>query len=224
MFQLLNIRKEYDTGKRKVQALRGVSCEIPDGRSVAIVGKSGCGKSTLLNLLGGLDRPSDGDIFLNDINISRLKSSKLAEYRKSKVGMIFQSFNLIHSLTAWENVAMALAIGDVPRRNRKNIAKDLLSEVGLGDRVDHLPYELSGGECQRVAIARALANSPETILADEPTGNLDSETSLKIMELLSSLNKKGGKTLIMVTHDIEYARKFSDAIITLKDGQIIDQL
>jgi len=220
MFQIINIRKEYDTGKRKVHALRGVSFEIPDGRSVAIVGKSGCGKSTLLNLLGGLDRPSDGDIFLNGLNISRLKSSKLAEYRKSKVGMIF----LIHSITAWENVAMALAIGDVPRRNRKNIAKDLLSEVGLGDRVDHLPSELSGGECQRVAIARALANSPETILADEPTGNLDSETSLKIMELLSSLNKKDGKTLIMVTHDIEYAGKFSDAIITLKDGQIIDQL
>lgn len=224
MFQLINIRKEYDTGKRKVQALRGISFEIPDGRSVAIVGKSGCGKSTLLNLLGGLDRPSDGDIFVNNINITRLKSSKLAEYRKSQVGMIFQSFNLINSLTAWENIAMALAIGDVPRRNRKKIAKDILEEVGLGDRADHLPSELSGGECQRVAIARALANSPETILADEPTGNLDSETSLKIMELLSSLNKKGGKTLIMVTHDIDYARKFSDAIIILKDGQIIDQL
>lgn len=224
MFQLINIRKEYDTGKRKVQALRGISFEIPDGRSVAIVGKSGCGKSTLLNLLGGLDRPSDGDIFVNNINITRLKSSKLAEYRKSQVGMIFQSFNLINSLTAWENIAMALAIGDVPRRNRKKIAKDILEEVGLGDRADHLPSELSGGECQRVAIARALANSPETILADEPTGNLDSETSLIIMELLSSLNKKGGKTLIMVTHDIDYARKFSDAIIILKDGQIIDQL
>lgn len=224
MFRLINVQKEYDTGKRKVVALRGINCEIADGKAIAIVGKSGCGKSTLLNLLGGLDRPSSGSIVFNGLDIAKIRSARLAEFRKSEVGMIFQSFNLIHSLTAWENVAMALAIGDVPRRKRKNIALELLNQVELGDRAEHLPSELSGGECQRVAIARALANSPKIILADEPTGNLDSDTSLKIMELLSSLNKNKGKSLIMVTHDIEYAQKFSDVIITLKDGQIISQI
>ncbi|MBN1649880.1 MAG: ABC transporter ATP-binding protein [Bacteroidales bacterium] len=223
MFRLINVQKEYDTGKHKIHALAGISLQIPCGKAISIVGKSGCGKSTLLNLLGGLDRPTFGNVVYKGTDIATLNQQQLAGYRKSAVGMVFQSFNLIHSLSAWENVAIALAIGNVPRRKRKAEALNLLSQVGLDDRACHLPAELSGGECQRVAIARALANSPDVILADEPTGNLDSETSFNIMELLTSLNKINGKTLIMVTHDIDYARKFSDLIITLKDGQIISQ-
>lgn len=221
MYQLLNVIKEYDTGKSKVYALRGLSCSLPAGKTIAVLGKSGCGKSTLLNILGGLDRPSSGSVEFRGIDIAKLSSPKLAEYRKSKIGMIFQSFNLINSLTAWENVAMALAIGDVPRSKRKAKSLELLEKVELGPRANHLPSELSGGECQRVAIARAIANNPEIILADEPTGNLDSETSATVLDLLVNLNKTSDKTLIIVTHDLENAQKFADIIITLKDGSII---
>lgn len=181
MFQLLNVLKEYETGKIKVFALRGVSCSLPEGKAIAILGKSGCGKSTLLNILGGLDRPTTGVVSYKGIDLSELNAAMLADYRKSQIGMIFQSFNLIHSLTAWENIAMALAIGNLARSKRKSKAVELLDKVGLADRANHLPSELSGGECQRVAIARAIANDPEVILADEPTGNLDSETSALII-------------------------------------------
>jgi putative ABC transport system ATP-binding protein len=222
MFQLANIIKEYDTGKTKIYALRGVSCSLPAGKTIAVLGKSGCGKSTLLNILGGLDRPSSGKIKFQNSDLTSLSSSHLANYRKTKVGIIFQSFNLINSLTAWENVAMALAIGGVPRKKRKAAAIELLEQVELGQRATHLPSELSGGECQRVAIARAIANNPEILLADEPTGNLDTETSAIIMNLLLNLNRQRGKTVIMVTHDRENALKFADNILTLKDGTIIN--
>jgi putative ABC transport system ATP-binding protein len=222
MIELIDIYKEYNTGHTSVRALRGITCNLPTGKTISIVGKSGCGKSTLLNILGGLDRPSQGKVRINKQEINKLKSNKLADYRKLNIGMVFQSFNLIHSLSSWENVAIALAIGDIPRSRRKNIAMDLLSMVDLRERATHLPAELSGGERQRVAIARALANNPQIILADEPTGNLDSDTSLKVMHLLKNLNNKYGKSIIMVTHDKDYAREFSDIILTMKDGRIID--
>lgn len=222
MIELIDVYKEYKTGHTSVKALRGITCNIPIGKTISIVGKSGCGKSTLLNILGGLDHPSAGKVRINKQEINKLKSNKLADYRKLNIGMVFQSFNLIHSLTSWENVAMSLAIGNIPRKRRKSIALELLSMVDLRERATHLPGELSGGERQRVAIARALANNPQIILADEPTGNLDSETSLKVMHLLKSLNNKYDKSIIMVTHDIDYAKEFSDIIITMKDGRIID--
>ncbi len=222
MIELIDVHKEYRTGHASVKALSGITCKIPTGKTISIVGKSGCGKSTLLNILGGLDHPSKGQIRYNKLEINKLKSDKLADYRKFNIGMIFQSFNLIHSLSAWENVALAFAIGGAPRKRRKKVALELLSMVGLQERATHLPSELSGGEQQRVAIARALANNPQTILADEPTGNLDSETSLKVMQLLKKLNHKYGKSIIMVTHDNDYARQFSDMILTMKDGKIID--
>lgn len=222
MIELIDIHKNYNTGHTSVKALRGITCNIPTGKTISIVGKSGCGKSTLLNILGGLDRPSKGQLRFNKQEINRFKSNKLADYRKLNIGMVFQSFNLIHSLTSWENVAIALAIGGIPRKRRKKIALELLTRVDLLDRATHLPGELSGGEKQRVAIARALANNPQIILADEPTGNLDSETSLKVMQLLKGLNNKYEKSIIMVTHDKDYAREFSDLIITMKDGRIID--
>ncbi|MBN1117876.1 MAG: ABC transporter ATP-binding protein [Bacteroidales bacterium] len=222
ILEITNLVKDYSTGSTMVHALRGISCSISEGTTASIVGKSGCGKSTLLNILGGLDQPTKGLVNYKGQAISSFKSNRLADYRKTEVGMIFQSFNLIPTLTAWENIAMALAIGDIPRKRRKQRATELLGYMGLEDRTSHLPTELSGGECQRVAIARSIANNPKVILADEPTGNLDTETSGQIMTLLRKLNKEEGKTIIMVTHDLEYANNFADLIITMKDGQIIE--
>jgi putative ABC transport system ATP-binding protein len=194
---------------------------VAEGKYISIVGKSGSGKSTLLNLVGGLDKPSSGKIHFNGHDLSGMSRYELAMHRRFSVGMVFQSFNLIPSRTALENIILPLTFSGVPRKKRADRARELLEKVGLGHRTTHLPSELSGGEAQRVAIARALANDPHMILADEPTGNLDSSTSKEIVDLLVGLNRKQGMTILMVTHDRETATEISDKIINLKDGKIV---
>ena len=216
-----NLSKIYQKGEVEIPAVREVSFEVSQGSYLSIVGKSGSGKSTLLNLVGGLDRPTAGIIQFNGKDIGKMSRYQLAMHRRLSVGMIFQSFNLLPKRTAIENIVLPLTFAGIPRRKRKPRAKELLEQVGLGERVNHFPSELSGGEAQRVAIARSLANEPQMILADEPTGNLDSSTAGEIIDLLVSLNKDKGLTILMVTHDKETAEAVSDNIITLKDGSII---
>jgi putative ABC transport system ATP-binding protein len=216
-----NLVKQYRKGRIFVPALNQINITIEQGEFISIIGKSGSGKSTLLNLIGGLDTPSAGDLTVKQKALQSLNRRELANHRRFTVGMVFQSFNLIPSRTAQENITLALIFGGIPRKDRKKRAGELLDMVGLKDRVNHRPTELSGGEAQRVAIARALANDPEIILADEPTGNLDSSTSAEIVDILLKLNKQKGKTVIMVTHDEEIAKKVSDRLIRLKDGMVI---
>lgn len=222
LIKITNLGRTFQKGKIAIPALKNVTLDIEEGTFISIVGKSGSGKSTLLNLIGGLDKATEGSITFNGKDLRNMSRSELAQHRKKSVGMIFQSFNLIQSRNALENVDLALTFGGVPRKKRKAIAISLLEKVGLGDRFTHLPDELSGGETQRVAIARALANDPKVLLADEPTGNLDSETSTDIMAVLVNLNKTQNITVIMVTHDLETAQKVSDIIIRLKDGQVME--
>jgi len=224
LIQTINLSKTYRKGKIEINALKNASCEIEPGDFVSIVGKSGSGKSTLLNLIGGLDRASSGSIVFDGNDLRQLNKSEMANHRRFSVGMIFQSFNLIQSRNALENVELALTFGGVSRGKRKPRAVELLTKVGLEERLTHVPDELSGGETQRVAIARALANNPNVLLADEPTGNLDSETSTEIINLLIDLNKNHGITIIMVTHDLETAEKVSNLILKMKDGEIIEKL
>ncbi len=220
MIEVKTLSKDYYRQHVVIPALKDVTCSIAEGEYFTIVGRSGSGKSTLLNLIGGLDRPTSGHILFSGRDLMDMNRMELAMHRRFSVGMIFQSFNLVHSRTALENVVLALAFGGVPRRKRKARATELLEMVGLGERVHHKPDELSGGEAQRVAIARAMANNPRVLLADEPTGNLDSLTSAEIVGLLLSLNKNRGVTIIMVTHDEDTAKRVSDRIIRLKDGKV----
>ena len=222
LIKTINLGRAYHKGKIEIPALRDVSLEIEEGSFVSIVGKSGSGKSTLLNLIGGLDKATEGSIFFNGKDLRNMSRQELAQHRKFSVGMIFQSFNLIQSRNALENVELALTFGGIARRKRKSRAADLLLKVGLEGRITHRPDELSGGETQRVAIARALANNPKVLLADEPTGNLDSETSEEITEVLVDLNQNKKITVIMVTHDQETAEKVSDMIVKLKDGHVLE--
>ena len=201
--------------------LDGVDLTVGRGEFVSIVGRSGSGKSTLLNLVGGLDTPDSGTITVDGHDVASAHPRALALHRRRTVGMVFQSFNLITSRTALENVTLALAFGEFPRARRRERAEMLLTSVGLAERVDHRPGELSGGEAQRVAIVRALANDPVILLADEPTGNLDSTTSREIVELLHRLNREDGLTVLMVTHDHDGARGASDRILTLLDGCVV---
>ncbi len=221
--QTIDLHKTYRKGAVQVRALQGVSFEVREGEFVSIIGRSGSGKSTLLNLIGGLDTATSGRIILHNKDLTRMKRSELALHRRKTVGMVFQSFNLIPSRTALENVTLPLAFANIRRRDRNPVASEVLSLVGLGHRLHHKPGELSGGEAQRVAIARALVNKPEILLADEPTGNLDSNTSEEIVELLRSLNREKGLTILMVTHDEESAAAVSNRILRLLDGKIIDQ-
>ncbi len=220
MIEVTNIVKRYE-GKRIVHALRGVSFRIERGEMVATMGPSGCGKSTLLNIIGGLDRPSEGAVAIDGVNLSGLNDDALARIRREKIGFIFQFFNLLPTLTALENVALPLHLSGAGKRRASARAEELLGIVGLQDRQDHLPDELSGGEQQRVAMARALALSPPLILADEPTGNLDSESGREVLSLFKKLQTQFKTTVLMVTHD-STAAGFCDRIIRMQDGCLVD--
>ncbi len=215
-----DVTKTYELGDVKVEALRGVTFTISRGEYVAIMGPSGSGKSTLMNLLGCLDRPTRGQYFLDGTDVSTLGDDALAQIRLKKLGFVFQGFNLLPRTSAMKNVALPLFYAGIGTKARNGMAATQLQEVGLGDRMDHKPSELSGGQQQRVAIARALVNDPAVVLADEPTGNLDSQTSEEIMGLFHHLND-GGRTIIMVTHDEDVA-SHAKRIIRVRDGRIVD--
>ena len=220
IIKLKDVWKTYKLGEHYVHALRGLNLEVYDGEFLAIRGPSGSGKSTAMNLVGCLDIPSKGTIHLDAINIAHLSESDLAQIRGKKIGFIFQKFNLLPNLTAKGNVTLPLIFQNIPEEERLDTAERLLTEMGLKDRMNHTPGQLSGGEQQRVAISRALAVDPEVILADEPTGNLDQKTGEKIMDLLKYLNRKKGKTVVFVTHDNDLA-EHADRIAFLVDGQIV---
>jgi len=219
LIHLENVTKTYDTGGVQVPALRGVSLTIAAGEFVAISGSSGSGKSTLMNLLGCLDRPTSGTYRLDGQDVSRLGRSELARLRSRKLGFVFQGFNLLKRQTALENVEMPLIYAGMPPRARRTRALALLDRVGLADRARHLPNQLSGGQQQRVAIARALVNEPEVLLADEPTGNLDSATGADVLAEFERLSREQGQTIILVTHDVAIARHARRQIV-IRDGLV----
>jgi putative ABC transport system ATP-binding protein len=218
MIELKNASKSYQQGAREVHALRNVSVSIGKGEFLSVMGASGSGKSTLLNLIGGLDQPSSGEIFIDGRPLHGISDDELTLIRRRRVGFIFQFFNLLPILTAAENVSLPLLLEGTPFSQIQPKAVDLLTRMGLGERIEHRPEQLSGGEMQRVAIARALVTNPAVLLADEPTGNLDSHTSEEIFLLLKSLNEQG-QTIVMVTHDPK-AAAYGSRIVTLKDGAI----
>ncbi len=220
IIRLDDVCKNYKMGEVIVKALSNMSLDVKRGEFLAIMGPSGSGKSTAVNMVGCLDIPTHGNIYLDGQNIAKMTESELAQIRGRKIGFIFQSFNLINTLSALENVSLPMIFQNVPKENRIARATKLLEMVELGDRIHHKPTELSGGQQQRVAIARSLANDPEVVLADEPTGNLDSKTGAMVMEFLRKLNKNEKKTIIMVTHDSKLANH-ADRIAMLSDGKII---
>lgn len=222
IIKLRDVWKIYRMGEVEVPALRGIDLDIFQGEFVSIMGPSGSGKSTCMNMVGCLDIPTKGEIFLDSQDISKLHESELAQIRGKKIGFVFQQFNLMPNLTALENVMLPMIFQGVPEKERKERSEKLLNLVGLGSRINHKPSELSGGEQQRVAIARALSNNPKVILADEPTGNLDSKKGKDIMEVLGRLNKDEGKTIIIVTHDKEVAG-CGERIVNLMDGRIAEK-
>lgn len=219
IIRLRCVHREYKMGDSIIHAVNGVDLAISKGDFVAIIGPSGSGKSTMMNLVGALDFATTGDIFLDNINIEHLEESDLAQLRGKKIGFIFQTFNLIPTLTALENVMLPMIFQGIDKQIRIETATRILTRLNMGPRLGHLPNELSGGERQRVAIARALSNDPEVILADEPTGNLDSKTGEEVIKIFEELNREG-KTIIMVTHDPNMA-KHADKVYRLKDGQIV---
>jgi putative ABC transport system ATP-binding protein len=214
--------KTYQLGKVSIPALRGISFTVARGESVVVMGPSGSGKTTLLNLIGAIDRPTSGAVFIEGRDITALSEGELTKLRRHKIGFIFQFYNLIPALTAIENVELPLLMAGVSRKDGSKRAFELLEMVGLGGRADHFPDELSGGEQQRVAIARALANKPSVILADEPTGDLDTKTSVEVVQILSDTSKKEDATVIVVTHDPLIAEK-ADRILEMRDGNIIGE-
>jgi predicted ABC-type transport system involved in lysophospholipase L1 biosynthesis ATPase subunit len=216
-----DLAKWYGKPAARVHALRGVSLEVARGERVALLGKSGSGKSTLLNLLGGLDRPSAGSLSVAGYDLARASSAQLAGFRLTVVGMIFQSFNLIPSQTALQNVSLPLVFAGRTPAQRRATAREVLEAVGLGGRLHHRPSELSGGEQQRVALARALVNRPSVLLADEPTGSLDSDTANEVIGLLLDHVRAAGSTLLLITHDEELARRCTDRLVRLHDGRLV---
>lgn len=217
--QLDNVKKVYKSGSLETIALRGVTLSVYPNDFLMVVGPSGSGKSTMLHLMGALDKPTEGKVFIEGYDIGSLKKNDLANIRLTKVGFVFQFFNLIPTLTAIENVELPMALANVPKKLRRKRAIELLKAVGLGHRTTHLPSELSGGEQQRVAIARALANNPAILLLDEPTGNVDSKTAASIMQVLTNLNRDG-RTIVMITHNHELI-KYANRVAQIRDGIII---
>lgn len=222
LLEARKVSKVYQMGTTSVAALDDVSLSIDEGKFVSIQGTSGSGKSTLLNVIGGLDHPTAGEVFFNSQALGPFNKKQMARYRRFSVGMIFQNFNLIPTMTAEENVGLALAFGGVRGTQRRQRSEELLGRVGLQDRLTHRPAELSGGEQQRVAIARALANNPKVLLADEPTGNVDSTRAHELLKLLREMVDHDSLTILMVTHDRELASSFSDRIVMMKDGRIVE--
>jgi putative ABC transport system ATP-binding protein len=218
MIEIRDIAKIYKMGNLEVKALQSITIDIDANEYVALMGPSGSGKSTLMNILGCLDTPTLGTYILNGTDVSHLVDNELAEIRNSEIGFVFQTFNLLPRYTALENVALPLIYAGMGKKEREIRAKEVLEQVGLGDRMEHKPNELSGGQRQRVAVARALVNSPSIILADEPTGNLDSKTSVEIMQLFSDIHKSGN-TVILVTHEPDIAKN-AERIVLLRDGMI----
>jgi putative ABC transport system ATP-binding protein len=222
LIETQEVTRVYQMGTNLVTALDHVNVSLNEGEFVGIQGTSGSGKSTLLNLLGGLDRPTTGEVLFDAKPLGPLTKKEMARYRRHSVGMIFQNFNLITTMTAGENVRLALAFGGVRGTERRQRAAELLERVGLADRTEHRPPEMSGGEQQRVAIARALANRPRVLLADEPTGNLDSTRARELLALLREMVDREGLTVLLVTHDHDLASSFADRIIMMKDGKVVD--
>lgn len=218
---LKNINKVYRTDEIETQALENVNIEVQKGEFVSIMGPSGCGKSTLLNIIGLLDNPSSGEITINGTQVLSLKDKELSSFRNRNLGFVFQSFHLIGSLNVLDNVELPLLYRNMPAKERTRMAKEILEKVGLSHRMYHYPSQLSGGQCQRVAIARAVIGNPEILLADEPTGNLDSRMGAEIMDLLHRLNKEEGRTIIMVTHNEAQARQ-TGRIIRFFDGRQVE--
>jgi putative ABC transport system ATP-binding protein len=219
-----DLKKHYGMGNTVVRALDGVSIRVSEGEFLALQGTSGSGKSTLLSLIAGLDRPTSGMLRIDGNDISSMSGEELSRHRRQNVGIIFQSFNLVSTMSALENVTLSMMFAGIAKPERDQRAAQLLESMGLGGRQHHKPKELSGGEQQRVAISRALANKPRLLLADEPTGNLDSRTSREIMELLKTLNEREGKAIILVTHDASLASQYAHRTITLMDGMVQTEL
>lgn len=222
MIRIEKLTKIFRTEEVETTALDGISLEVADGEFVAIMGPSGCGKSTLLNILGLLDNPDSGEYWLGDTEVSRLKESERTRFRKGRIGFVFQSFNLIDELTAEENVELQLKYIGVPRAERKQRVLELLRKVSMSQRAKHYPQQLSGGQQQRVAIARAVVGHPQLILADEPTGNLDSKNGREVMELLARLHSEGS-TIVMVTHSMRDAA-YADRIVNMFDGRVVENI
>ena len=222
IIEVVNVRKIYRLGEVEVAALNAINLRVKKGEFMSVMGPSGSGKTTLLNLVGALDRPSEGRVLIKGVDISRLSDDELAELRNREIGFIFQFFNLIPRMTAIKNVELPMSFAGVPREQRRRRAIELLEMVGLGDRLNHRPAELSGGEQQRVAIARALVNNPSVMLCDEITGNIDTKTGEEILRLLRELNKEQQQTFVLVTHDPTVARS-TDRIAYMQDGMIVKE-
>ena len=221
LIRIRNLYRVYHMGEEKVYALRGVNLDIQKEEILCLLGTSGSGKSTLLNMMAGLDRPSKGEIIINNkIHMEKLSEEKLTKFRQLNVGFVFQSYNLIPTLTATENVSLGLIFKGVKKQEREEKARAILERVGLGNRLDHKPSEMSGGQQQRVSIARAFVDAPPILFADEPTGNLDTNTSVEIMEMMCDLAKEHKQTLIIVTHDLETA-VYANRVVELRDGKIV---
>ena len=217
-----NLCRHYRMGDNVIRAVDGVSLEIHAGEFVALLGSSGSGKSSMLNLIAGLDRPTSGSVVVQERDLAKLSREELAKYRLHVVGMVFQSFNLIPSMTIAENVELPLRFAEVERGRREALSLEVLDRVGLRARIHHRPTELSGGEQQRASLARALVNRPQLLLADEPTGNLDSHTGIEIMDLIREFNQQMGMTVVMVTHERALAERYAQRMISLADGKLVD--
>jgi ABC-type lipoprotein export system ATPase subunit len=213
--------RHYKMGSATIRAIDGVTLEVPSGEFVALLGASGSGKSSLLNLIAGLDSPTSGSVLVQGRDLARLSRDELAKYRRHTVGMVFQSFNLVAAMSVFENVELPLRFAEVERAKRGALVTNALERVGLSGRLRHRPVELSGGEQQRVAMARALINQPSILLADEPTGNLDSRTGTEVMELIRKLNESLQMTVVLVTHERDLAEKYADRLIFLADGKVV---